>query len=514
MFRVVIVLSAVLTFGLLGCHNNSSTGNNDMGNMPSQSPDMTPPNATDDMANASGDMMNTGPAQSLVSGGVLEAVSHDQTMLAYLPSPTSVNGNDTGALVVSPLPVTGQNTAVANNAYHAFFPGTGTINALFYSTGPTASVDAGSTAVYGAINVWKPGTNAGIQLSTGFATISTTAQDNSSVLFWDTATASNQGTGKVMLARVTDCTANACTPQSLATGVTVYEMAISFDGKYGAYSVKNAGATVSYAVNLVTIATGAVTTIATAGSSGTISFSSDSKLLASIGPAGALQVTTTATGKAATWGAMPAGSQSLYLAFADSTTLLVRGQDAGATMLTIYKTTAAAAASPVMSGPGTLTLTVPRNSRYLFTSMTPANGIGDVEAYDFTAAAPTAIPVATAGAVSSVALSPDGTYARVLESYDRNAHTGTLTIVALSAGTATTVQAGITLSSPSFVAMHELMYIDNANAGTLTTWTDGNSTTYATSVNAYRGRSSTIYFSIKATDTMYGYAPGIYATPL
>jgi hypothetical protein len=511
MFRVVSVLSAVFMIGVLGCHSNASTGNQDMEGMPS--PDMaTTPTGAGDMANANGDMMNTGPAQSLVSGGLLQAVSHDQTLLAYLPTPTVVNGTSSGALVVAPLPMMGANTSVANNAYRAFF-GDAANNALFYSTGPTASVDTGSTAVYGAFNFWKPGLSAGISLSTGLAIIATTAPDNSSALIWDSATASSQGMGKVVLVRVADCTTSACAPQSLATAVTVSQMAISFDGKYGAYSVKNAGATVSYAVYLVTIATGAVSTIATAGTSGSISFSSDSKLLASIGPAGALQVTTTATGKAATWGAMPAGSQSFEVAFADSTSLLVRGQAAAATTMTVYKTTAAAVASPVTSGPGTLSVIVPRNSRYVFTSMTPANGVGDVEAFDFTAASPTAISVANAAALSSVGLSFDMTYARVLESYDAKAHTGTLTLVQLPGGTPTTLQAGVENGAPSFAGMHAVWFIDHANANTLTQWNDGNTTTYATGVVDYRGRSSTIYFTVTSADTMYGYAPGIYSAP-
>jgi hypothetical protein len=493
------VLSAVFSIGVLGCHNGASTGTDDMGGMPS--PDMT--------TTPSGP---TGPAQSLVSGGLLEAVSRDQALLAYVQSPTPFRGVSSGALVVSPLPVTGTNTTVAQNAYHAFFPGIGTSN-LVYSTGPTASVDKGSNAVYGAINVWRPGMSAGIQVSTGFVPTGTTAQDNATLLYWDTATASNQGTGSVMLARVADCTATACAPQSLATGVIVSEVAISFDGKYGAYVVKNGGTPVSYAVNLVTIATGAVKTIETAGTSGSISFSSDGKLLASVGPAGALQLTTTATGAAATWGALPAGSKSVNVSFADSATLLVLAQDAAATTMTIYKT-GAATASTVASGPSTLTMVVFRNSKYLFTSMTPANAIGDVEAFDHSVTSPTAISVATAAAVGSIGLSPDQTYARVLESYSAKAGNGTLTLAALPGGTPSTVQAGVQFGSQSFLGTHALLYIDHANADTLTQWLDGSNTTYATGVNTYRVRSKTLYFNVAQADTMYGYAPGIYSTSL
>jgi hypothetical protein len=211
---------------------------------------------------------------------------------------------------------------------------------------------------------------------------------------------------------------------------------------------------------------------------------------------------------------MPAGSQSFFVAFADSATLLVRGQAASATTMTVYKTTAAAAAAAVTSGPLTLTLMVPRNTKYLFTSMTPANAIGDVEAFDFTQATPTAIAVATKGAVGSVGLSFDQTYARVLESYDVKAHGGTLTLAALPGGTLSTLQPGVGFNSPSFVGMHALLYIDNATGDTLTQWNDGSNTTYATGVSQYRLRSKTLYFSIGKTDTMFGYAPGIYAAPL
>jgi hypothetical protein len=237
-------------------------------------------------------------------------------------------------------------------------------------------------------------------------------------------------------------------------------------------------------------------------------------LLASIGPAGALQVTTTVTGAAANWGAMPAGSKSFSVGFPDSATLLVRGQAAGATTMTIYKTTATAAASPLTSGPSTLAMIVTRYSRYLLTSMAPANGVGDVEAFDFTAASPTAIPVAAAAALGSIAISFDQTYARVLESYDTTAHDGTLTLAALPGGTSSTLKAGVQLNSPSFVGMHALLYIDNANTSTLTQWSDGNKTTYANGVTIYRVRSKTLYFNVDTADTLHGYAPGIYAAQL
>jgi hypothetical protein len=497
------MLSAVFTIGALGCHSGSPGGDSDgMMSHPA------------DMANAGGDTM--GAAQSLIGGGLLEAVSVDQTLLAYLPSATTVNRVSTGSLVVSPLPVTGANTAVANNAYDASFGSTSNSTLVYYS-GPTAATDAGSIAVYGAVNVWQPSMSAGIQLSTGFVVLDAIAADHSALLFFDSATASNQGTGKVVLARIADCTATACAPQSLASGVTVYELAMSPDGKYGAYTVKNAGPPVSYGVNLVTIATGAVSTIASAGTSGSISFSPDGSLLASVGPAGALQVTSTAGGAAASWGAMPAGSKSFNVSFADSATLLVRGEAAGATMLSIYKTTATAAATAIASGPNTLTMMVPRSSnlpsgsaRYLFTSMTPANGAGDVEAFDLMAATPTAIPVATAAGLGSIAINPDQTYVRVLESYDTTARRGTLTLVALPGGMPTTLATGVAPTSLSFVAMHALLYIDHNANNTLTEWRDGSSTTYATGVSEYRVRANALYFSNSAADTIYGYAPGIY----
>jgi hypothetical protein len=157
---------------------------------------------------------------------------------------------------------------------------------------------------------------------------------------------------------------------------------------------------------------------------------------------------------------------------------------------------------------------VPRYSRYVFTSMTQTNGAGDVEAFDFAAASPTAIPVATAAGLGSIAISFDQTYARVLESYDATAHSGTLTLAALPGGTASTVRTGVALNSPVFVGMHAVVYIDNANADTLTQWNDGTSTTYATGVNTYRVRSKTLYFNVTTADTLYGYAPGIYSAQL
>jgi hypothetical protein len=225
-------------------------------------------------------MTSPGPAQLIVGGGLLQAVSQDETQLAYLPSPASVNGVLAGTLLVSPLPPlpSTTNMSLANNAWAAFFSGPN--NVLVYLTGPTASIDAGSTAVYGALNLWTPGMSTGIKLSTGFVPIRTGALDNSWLLYWDTAMPSNQGTGNVMLARVADCTPNTCAPLSLAAGVTAINAAASPDGNYAAFAVKNAGPPVTFDVYLVNISSGKATRIAAATNSGSLNFSPDSTLLA------------------------------------------------------------------------------------------------------------------------------------------------------------------------------------------------------------------------------------------
>jgi hypothetical protein len=150
-------------------------------------------------------------------------------------------------------------------------------------------------------------------------------------------------------------------------------------------------------------------------------------------------------------------------------------------------------------------------ARFLFTSMAPANGVGDLEAYDLSVAAPTTIPVASAAALNAVAVSLDQTCARVLDAYDPGARTGTLTLVPLLDGSPVALASGVAQTASSFTQAHSLMYIDPAHQGTLTELTDGFSTTFATGATAYRLRSGALYFSLGTADSLYGYPPGIYS---
>lgn len=486
---------AIVTLGVLGCNS---------------APDQIPPDASPPDAGSGGP---TGPARPIVSSGLLEAVSPDQSSIAYVTAPSSLDGVSAGALAVTPVAAVAA-TAVASDAFSATFAGNPGV--LMYLTGPTASIDPGQSTVHGAANLWQPAMTAGVRLSKGFAPTRVTALDNAWTMFWDTPTASNQGVGDVDLVQAAGCGASTCTVQRLSTGVTVASMALSPDGKHAAYSVKNPGG--SFGVFLVAIASGSVTPIATAAATGSIGFSPDGALLASVGPAFALQVTNASTGATATWSALPAGTKTLTVGFADPATLLVRGQATGATTVTIYRTTVAAA-TPVVSGPSTLTMFVVRNAatttgtaRYVFTSQTPANGVGDVEAYELAVAAPHAIPVASAAALNSIAVSFDQTYTRVLDAYDASAKTGTLTLVSLSNGSSSPLAPGVALAAASFTSQHSLMYIDPANHDALTELTDAVPTTFATGVTAYRLRAGTLYFSLATADSLYGYPPGIYAT--
>jgi hypothetical protein len=237
-----------------------------------------------------------------------------------------------------------------------------------------------------------------------------------------------------------------------------------------------------------------------------------------------LQVMTTSTATAATWGAMPVGSKTYAALFADPTNLLVRAVPSGATTGTLYKTTAAVAATPIATNVARFEL--PRNSssptgtaRYAFvnTNTTATSLVGDLAAYDLTATTPTAIPVATSTLITLIAVSYDQVYARVLESYDATSLTGTLTMVALPGGTKTTLTAGVPQASVAFVNTHSVAYFDpTSTPGTLTEWTDGASTTYANHVYNYRVRytPSTLYFTLENADTLFNYFPGVWSVPL
>jgi hypothetical protein len=507
----LLACSTCLALG--GCNNTPAV-------MPPP-PDMAslPSSGGGDMATAGGDDMatfDTGPAQQVATGGVLQAVSADQTLMAYLTSAAPSNGVVAGSLALAQLPPSGQPLPIGDNAWAASFGSSSTV--LTYLTGPTPSVDHGSTAVYGALNLWTSGSSAGVRLSTGFAPLRTTTPNNSWALFWDTAAASVAGPGDVKLVRSAECTAGGCTAVTVAPAATgVINIAPSPDGAHAAYVIKNAGATATFDVFLVTVATGAAARVITAGSSPSIAFSTDGALFAAVGPAGALTIVTSATGAAATWAALPTGSKTVQVAFADTATLLVRATPTGATSPTAYKTTATAATALAT---GIVGMELSRSAakgvaRFVVLNTSVTAGVGDMTAYDLTANAPAGVPLASMASAASLAVSFDQSYARVLESYDNSSQTGTLTLVSLSDGTKTTLATGVSLSSLAFVNAHSLFYIDSTQ--TLTSWSDGTMTTYASGADAYRVRYSptNIYFDVgPGGDDVFGYAPGIYTQPL
>jgi hypothetical protein len=470
--------------------------------------DNSPPPASTDMGGQPTDDQGPPAAPPLVADSILQAVTTDQTLMGFLINAADENGVTAGDLrVMSPAGTA--STPVGGHAYGASFGLRSSV--LTYLANPTASIDASSTAVYGSVNVWMPGMSAGARLSAGLAPLHVAPPDNSFNLFWDTTAASFAGAGDVKLARSADCAGAACQPLTLKPSLTgLFSMAAAADGMHGAFVVRTAATT--YDVYLVDVAAGTATRVVTAGPSSSFSFSPDGAWLAAIGPGSTLQVFTAATGAAATWSALPAGAKALQVSFADPTTLVVRATPAGTTVQTAYRSTASAT-SPIVSG--VVGMELPRNStstqgtaRFLFVNTSVTGKVGDVIAYDLQASTPTAIPVATAANVTSVAVSFDQTYARVLESFDSTSMTGTLTAVALPGGTTTTLASGVSLSSPSFAGSHTLLYLDDSTAtGTLTSWDENGTSTYSPGVDEYRVRftPSTVYFST---------ASGVYATAM
>jgi hypothetical protein len=154
-------------------------------------------------------------------------------------------------------------------------------------------------------------------------------------------------------------------------------------------------------------------------------------------------------------------------------------------------------------------------ARFVVLNTSVTAGVGDMTAYDLTATTPVGVPLASMASVYSLGVSYDQNYARVLESYDGGSQTGTLTLVSLPSGTKTTIATGVGLASPAFVNSHSLLYVDSSQ--TLTLWSDGTTTTYASSVDAYRVRytPANLYFDVGTVgDNVYGYGPGIYAQAL
>jgi hypothetical protein len=467
-----------------------------------------PPGSTDMGGQPGSDDQGPPPAPPLVADAVLQSVTTDQTLMAILLNAADENGVTDGDLrVMSPSGTV--STPVGGHAWAASFGYRTSV--IAYLANPTASIDANSTAVYGSANLWMPGMSAGARVSSGLAPLHVNPPDNSFALFWDTSTASLAGTGDVKLARSKDCAGAACQPLTLASSLTgVFSMAAAADSAYGAFVVRNAAT--SFDVYLVNVTAGTATKVVTAGPSSSFSFSPDGALLAAVAPGNLLQVFSTATGAASSWSALPAGAKALQVSFADPSTLIVRATPAGTTAQTAYRTTATAT-TPVATG--IVAMELPRNSslttgtaRFLFVNTTVTGKVGDVVAYDLSATTPTAIPVATAASLSSIAVSYDQTYARLLESFDTTSMTGTLTAVALPSGTATPLANMVSLTSPSFAGSHTLFYFDDSTAtGTLTAWDGTNSSTYGTGVQEYRVRftPSTVYFSSSV---------GVYATAL
>jgi hypothetical protein len=242
-------------------------------------------------------------------------------------------------------------------------------------------------------------------------------------------------------------------------------------------------------------------------------------MMAAVGPSYALQVFAAANGAPTSWGALPAGSRAVQVAWADPATLAVRAAASG--VQTAYRTTATGAtliASPIVD------MELSRNSsstqgtaRFMFVNTSLSGGIGDVVAYDLTATAPSPIQVASAAHVSSIGISYDQTYVRVLENFDATAMTGTLTAVALPSGTATALAPGVGLGSPTFAGNHTLFYLDSSTGDrTLTAWDERGATSYASGVQQYRVRfsPSTVYFSTDPAAAPPDWAPGVYATAM
>jgi hypothetical protein len=456
-----------------------------------------------------------GPATALVAGAELQSVSGDQSLLAYLTGVTSSNGVNVGRLTVTSLPLSPTKVIVSDDAWAAGFSGP---SSLLYLAGPTPSSDANSTAVYGALGMWRPGQSAGIHLSTGLALMRVAPPSSAWTMYWDVPTPSVMAAGAIKLARLADCTATACVPVTVAASVSrVATMNVSPDGRFAAYVV-NLGATpATYDVYLVTEATGASVRVSASAMGLSNSFSPDGNRFAALGPGGALVVIDTSTGQPATWAAMPAGAKTLQVAFADSMTLLVCAIPAGARTGNVFVTSAA---SVTTLATGVAAMEVPLNTfsttasaRYAFMFATLSGGVGPVVGYDLSAATPKPIPIATAASPTSIWISYDQVYLRVLDNFDNTRQNGTLVAVSLPDGTATTLAQGVSNSTPTFQGQHMIFYLDGN--GALGSWLDGTVTTYAGGVDQFRVRGagpSSIYFSVDVAAAPYDYQPGLYVT--
>jgi WD40 repeat protein len=455
----------------------------------------------------------SGPAQQLVQGGDLQAISPDQSWMAYLQN-QSAGGVNAGDLMVAPTGTPGQARRLSQNAYSAAFS---TDSHLFFLTDPQASIDANSTATYGRLDFWMPDMTSATQLSNGFASIHVNGPGNTYSLFWDQPGPSLAAPADVKLARASDCGGTGCSVTTLLAAVAgVSTTSISPDGRFAAFTARQGQSGHVYDAYLVDVAGLVITQVVNGGSGNSISFSSDGSLFAAVGPGGALRVFDSATATQVGWSTLPAQASVVQVAFSDPDTLVLRAMATGAKQADAWVTTATTSSQLAtgVNGLGVYRSTV-SGGRWAVLSHDYASGTGSLEAYDLTVASPAPITVASSSGYGTLSLSPDGLYLRVLENYDPVAGVGDLTVVSLPDGQSQNLASEIASASASFLGgAHDLGYFDGN--GKLTVWNDSGSTDLADGVVDWRARgsSATLYFTVgDAGDSIYGYASGIYAQP-
>jgi hypothetical protein len=505
--------------GVAGCGDNASNNNTDMATGVSDMAGGAPDLATtgSDMAGDGG--VTTQPTR--IGDGWLEAVDPTQTHIAYLaPGYARVTGTATEAGTLFDTALATGSTPVMVSAGTAAFGANYGTDALVFSENATKTTDANQIAVYGDLDVWKPAFAKAVRVSTAnsFVTrhISGPAQDY--MLYFESATPSAVAAGDVYLWRTIDCTAVATCPVKKLTVAqgTFVNFAASFDGKWAAFAI-NTGTT-NVATYFVDITNQTATSIATnANSVGSLSFSPDSKLFATVGTAGALTVfTAAATPTPVTW-MPPAASTIEQVAFASATDLYVRARDANQAQ-TIYKTTAAAAATALVNPPVTAFFlprpTVALDPKYLFAQTAVTAGTGDLVEYDLaTAKMVGTMPVATKASPigRSLVIASDSAYVGVIDPYDVATSTGPLVAIKTADATTKKVATKIFDAADAFIA-RQLFFIDDGTSPTGTLgWTNGTqSGSVANGVGNYRARGMNLYFTVVTADTLNNFAPGIW----
>jgi|GEM_PF-1659714 len=407
------------------------------------------------------------PVRVVVPGAELISVSPDQAVITSHVSLTGPVGNvAVGDLLVNQLSPPLPQLLLDGAAFNSNFPSRKS-SLLTYFNNATPSIDAGSSAVFGALWLWLPSFPAGVRLGSGFAQRTLFASDGSWIFFVDAPQPSRTMAASVAFVETAACTAaranppppgQGCPVHLLAQGQLVTSATASPDNRFIAWQ-ENGGPGTAVSVHLLDTASLEVSVVSSSLSTVPLAFAPDGSLLALGTRPG--QVISTRSRTLTGW-TFPPGVAPAQLAFVNPQSLLVHGRDR-----VLYRTSASIA-DEILPMP-VLEFSLPRSaaltSRYLFFStVEAADGTNDARLLDLDMpATPGAVPVTLSQRTFGLPSASDDLGAcAFLDEEDPAARTGILSAALLPGGSP--VALGKAVHSWAFAeGSQKLVFIDPAS---------------------------------------------------